>query len=122
MRKIFFLLFTLVSITAIPQDLTKKIEAMQKEVAKQRADIDSSQKVRDSLLIQAMKRKDSAEQARYMDRNIQGLNSMVKAMKERERKQKQAMWMRIGAGLLFLAIGIYGVTRKRKPKTGEPGS
>ena len=122
MRKLIFALFTLLSVTAVSQDLTKKIEEMRQQAAKQRAALDSSQKVRDSLLLQGMKRNDSVEMARYMEQNTRNLNSFVKNMKERERKQKQTMWMRIGAGVLFLGIGIYAIMRKRKPKTGEPGS
>jgi septal ring factor EnvC (AmiA/AmiB activator) len=122
MRKLLFILCMLLSITTVAQDLSKDIEKMQREIAKQRAALDSSQKVRDSLLLQGVKKNDSAEMARYMEQNTRNLDSFVKNMKEREQKQKLSNWMRIGAGLLFLAIGIYGVMRKRKPKTGEPGS
>jgi hypothetical protein len=121
MRKSFILLFTLISITATAQK-PDKLKELQESIAKHRAELDSMQKANDSLFAVRMKRSDSAEMARFNEQNASNLNSFVRNMKERERKQKQAMWMRIGAGLLFLAIGIYGVTRKRKPKTGGTGS
>ncbi len=122
MRKLFLSICFLFSLQAISQDLSKKIKDLQQEAARHRAELDSSKKVRDSLFLLQLKKVDSANMASYMEQNTRNLNSLMAGIKERERKQKQGMWLRIGAGILFLGIGIYGVMRKRKPKTGNTGS
>lgn len=117
MRKIFFLLFILSCTVAFSQkDLTKKIEDMQKSIAEQRARLDSSRKATDSFLMRQMKRNDSIEMARFNEQNSRNLNSFVKNMQERERKQKRAMWMRLIFGVALLGVGIYAMLRKRKKK------
>ncbi len=122
MRKLLGCACILFSLKASSQDLTKKIEEMRKQVADQATALDSSKKVRDSLFLLQSKKNDSAEMARYAEQNTRNLTNLMQNIKERERKQKQGMWLRIGAGILFLGIGIYGVMRKRKPKTGSTGS
>ena len=115
MRKFVFALCILFSMDAIAQDLAKDIEKLREQAAQQRASLDSSRKATDSFIMQQMKRNDSVEMARYMEQNNRNLDAFMKTMKERERKQKQGMWMRIGAGILILGVGIYGVMRKRTP-------
>jgi len=119
MRKLFFLLCLLLGATAFAQKTDKKFEELQQQIARQRATLDSSRKVTDSLMLVSNKRRDSIDMARYMEQNT---SNLVSYMQERERKQKKGMWLRIGAGLMFLVIGIVGIMRKRKPKTGNTGS
>ena len=119
MRKLFFLLCLLLGATAFAQKTDKKFEELQQQIATQRATLDSSRKVTDSLMLVSNKRRDSIDMARYMEQNT---SNLVSYMQERERKQKKGMWLRIGAGLMFLVIGIVGIMRKRKPKTGNTGS
>ena len=117
MHKLFFLLRILLSITAVSQKPGNKFEEIQRQIAKTNADFDSSKKLRDSTMLLRMKSNDSVEMAIYIEQNTRNLVSFIK-----EREQKQGMRLRIGAGILLLAVGIIGVKRKRKPKTGKPGS
>lgn len=117
MRKLFFLLFISAGFTASSQnDLSKKIDELQKSAAKQRLALDSMQKATDSFLKKQMKRNDSIEMARFNEQNTRNLNSFVRGMQERNRKQKRAMWLRLFFGVALLGVGIYGVLRKRKKK------
>jgi Tfp pilus assembly protein PilN len=115
MRKSFLSLFILFSLTATAQK-TNKFEDLQKNIAKQRAELDSMQKVNDSMFKVRMKRSDSIERARFNEQNTRNLNSFVKSMQERDRKQKRAMWMRLGLGVLMLGVLIFGLLRRRKKK------
>ncbi len=115
MRKIFFLLFILSYTGAFSQnDLTKKIEDMQKSIAEQRARLDSSRKATDSFLMRQMKRNDSIELARQMEQNGRNLDGLLRTMKEREQEQKKAMWMRLIFGAALLGVGIFAILRRRK--------
>jgi flagellar biosynthesis/type III secretory pathway M-ring protein FliF/YscJ len=87
-----------------------------KSIAKQRAELDSIQKVNDSLFALRMKRSDSIEMVRFNEQNTRNLNSFVKNRQERDRKQKRAMWMRLIFGGLLLGVGIFAILRKRKKK------
>jgi hypothetical protein len=122
MRSLLFILFLLFSVNVIAQDLSKKIEEMRENAARQSRVLDSMRKRTDSMLLEQARISDSINMAAYLAQNNRNLDALVKNMKERERKQQQGMWLRIGAGILFLGIGIYGVMRKRKPKTGGTGS
>jgi uncharacterized protein YlxW (UPF0749 family) len=116
MRKLFFMLLTLLSTTAFSQDLSKDIQELQRQAAKQRAELDSMQKASDSLFAVRMKISDSIEMARFNEQNTRNLNSFVAGMKEREQKQKKAMWMRLIFGGVLLGVGIFAMLRKRKKK------
>jgi len=116
MRKLLVILFTLVSTTVVSQDLSKQIEEMRQQAAKQKAELDSMQKVNDSLFAVRVKRSDSIEMARFNEQNARNLNSFVRSMREREQKQKKAMWMRLIFGGLLLGVGIFAILRNRKKK------
>lgn len=113
MRKLCVVACMLLSINAFSQKPDKKFEELQQQMARQRAELDSSSKVTDSILLANAKRRDSADMARYMERNT---NNLVSFMKERDRKQKQAMWRNLGFGILMLVVLIVGLLRKRKKK------
>ena len=51
-----------------------------------------------------------------LKQNEQNLNSFMKEIKERDRKEKQQMYLRFGLGLLFLVVLIIGLLRRRKRK------
>jgi len=117
MRKFLILLFIFSNTVAFSQkDLTKNIEDMQKSIAEQRARLDSSRKATDSFLMRQMKRNDSIEIARQMEQNGRNLDGLLRTMKEREEKQKKAMWMRLIFGGALLGVGIFAMLRKRKKK------
>ena len=48
--------------------------------------------------------------------NEQNLNVLMKEIRERDRKEKQQMYLRFGLGLLFLVVLIIGLLRRRKSK------
>jgi len=115
MKKLLFFLFIISSIALSAQN-SMDVDAMRRQVQKQRASLDSSMKRSDSMLRSQSKYFDSVSLARDMEQNNRNLSSFVNNLREREKKEKQKMWMRIGLGIVFLAIGIIGVTRKRKVK------
>jgi len=116
MKKIPFLFFTLMSIATAAQDISKGVDSMQKQLSTQMAAYDSSAKVTDSIIKAFNKRNDSMEMARFNEQNSRNLDGLVSMMKEREQKQKQGMWIRLGFGLLMLGVLIFGLLRKRKKK------
>lgn len=113
MRKLCIVVCMLLSINAFSQQPDKKFEELQQQIAKQRAELDSSSKVTDSILLANARRNDSATLARSMEQNT---NNLVSFMKERDRKQKQAMWRNLGIGILMLVVLVVGLLRKRKKK------
>jgi hypothetical protein len=116
MRKLSFLFFTIITISSSAQDISKGIDSMRKQLAKDMASYDSAKKVADSLMIFNNKRFDSLEMARFNEQNSRNLDGLVSMMKEREQKQKQGMWLRLGFGILMLGVLIFGLLRKRKKK------
>jgi hypothetical protein len=121
MRSFLFIFCVLLSLSAVSQDLSKKIEEMREHAATQSMAIDSMRKRTDSLMLVQSRITDSINMAAYLEQNTRNLENFMKQRKEQERKQHQGMWLRIGAGILLLEVGIFGVIRKRKPKTGGTG-
>lgn len=110
MRKSLLLLFICSATLAFPQkDLDKEIKALRQR-------LDSSRIATDSFLKQQMKRNDSIEMACFNEQNARNLNSFMRDMQERNRKQKRAMWLRLIFGIALLGIGVFSVLRKRKKK------
>ena len=112
MRKISILIFTVISITASAQDLSKGIDNMRKQLAKDMASYDSARKISDSLMLINTSKYDSVDMAR----NSRNLDALMSSMRERDQKQRQGMWMRLFFGAALLGVGIYGMLRKRKKK------
>ena len=113
MKQIFILVFTILSFSSSAQDLSKSIDSMRRQLNKNMASYDSARKEADSLMLINNSRFDSVERVRYMEQNTRNLVSFIK---ERDRKQKQAMWTRLGFGMLMLGVLIFGLLRKRKKK------
>ena len=90
---------------------------MHQQIEKQRQKLDSSMKNMDSSMLQFNTFSDSMERARQIESNSRNLNALVSTMNERERKERQRMWWRIGFGIAILILGIFGITRKRKIKS-----
>lgn len=86
---------------------------MRKQLNKDMASYDSTRKISDSLITAYQKRNDSLALARTMTQNT---NNLVSFLKERDRKQQQAMWTRLAFGILMLGVLIFGLVRKRKKK------
>ena len=62
------------------------------------------------------KEQDSTWQMTFQE-NEKNLNSLMNEIRERDRKEKQQMYLRFGLGLLFLDVLIIGLLRRRKRKT-----
>lgn len=59
---------------------------------------------------------DSAARARSQEQMNRNLDAFVRQQKEREKKEWQRAWMRIGLGMFFLVVLIVGMLRRRKKK------
>ena len=105
--------------TCFSQNTNKELTEKHQQLQKQQISSDSLSKNPDSLLQQSNKYYDSVAMTEQMERNNRNLDGLVSMMKERERKAKKQMWIRLGIGLAFLALGIYGFTRKRKKSTTQ---
>ena len=57
---------------------------------------------------------DSANRQQMMEQNNRNLDAFMAMQREREAKQKKAMWIRLGLGVLFLGVLIFGVMRRKK--------
>jgi hypothetical protein len=116
MKKIFILLFIFYGTASFAQKMDKEIDSMRRNIAKQNASLESLNRRTDSMLLERSKHDDSITRSEDMERNSRNLNALVSTMREREKKERRNMWLRIGLGISFLVIGIIGVTRKRKSK------
>ena len=103
----------LTAATLQAQNMSKEVDSLRKQLNRDMASYDSSVKRSDSLIKAYQKSTDSIELARYMQQNT---NNLVNFIKERDRKQTQAMWTRLGFGILMLGVLIFGLLRKRKKK------
>jgi len=116
MRKLFLVLFTACSLGTFAQNSARELDELQRQIEKKQAGTDSISKRNDSLIQQQSRTIDSVYMRSQAEINNNGLNSLVREMKERENNQKKAMWLRIGFGIVLLIVGIIGISRKRKPK------
>jgi len=101
---LFYFLFTPVYSQNI-DSLTRAIDSSSKafqEVEK------SFQNLQDSLY--------RVQMQRSLDQNSKTLDSFLAGMKEREKKEKQQMYIRLGLGAVFLTVLIIGLARRRKIK------
>lgn len=87
------------------------------DIKKMSKEIDSSMKALDSInerLNNSYKSMDSAYMKRQMEQNTRNLDAFMAMQREREAKQKRSNWIRLGIGVLFLGVLVFGVLRKRK--------
>lgn len=117
MKKLLFLLFTITSIISEAQDLSKGIDSMRRQLDTDMSSYDSIRKETESLMVINKKRFDSIEMARFNEQNSRNLDGLLRTMKERDQKQRQGMWLRLGFGILMLGVLIVGLLRKRKKKS-----
>ena len=90
---------------------------------KMKREIDSSMKELDSINArinegykQTMHTMDSVNNHLQQEQNERNLESFVRMQKERETKKKKAMWLRLGLGVFFLGVLVFGWMRRRKAK------
>jgi len=119
MKNLFTLLVIFFTTSVFAQNSNKDLNEMHQQIEKNRLSLDSSLKSLDSSVYQANSFLDSAETARQIESNNRNLTGLVSMMQEREKKARQAMWLRIGFGLAMLIIAIIGFTRKKKTTTTQ---
>ena len=104
-----------VTVSCAQKDTSPKLLHIDNEkLSKQ---IDSSMKQLDSInerLNNSYKIMDSANRRQMMEQNNRNLDAFMAMQREREAKQKKAMWIRLGLGVLFLGVLIFGVMRRKK--------
>ena len=104
-----------VTVSSAQKDTSPKLLHIDsKELSKQ---IDSSMKQLDSInerLNNSYKRMDSVYVRRQIEQNNRNLDTFMAMQREQQAKQKKAMWIRLGIGVLFLGVLIFGLLRRRK--------
>ena len=121
MRKLFITLFLSAAFLVNGQKKTQpKLEPIDNE--KMHKQIDSSMKAMDSLNAQIngsfKKGIDSAYNHLQQEQNNRNLDAFMAMQRERQAKEKKRMWTRLGLGIFFFAVLVYGVMRKKK-KTAQ---
>lgn len=84
------------------------------DVEKLKRQVDSSTQMLDTLFDNQLKQMQEREMERTMEQNNRNLESFMQMQKEREAKQKRSNWIRLGVGVLFLGVLIFGIMRRKK--------
>jgi len=120
MKKYLFITAILFSVTTHAQKDTpvKLLHIDNKKLSKQ---IDSSMKELDSINArinegykQTMHTMDSINRHLEEERNKRSLDAFLEMQRERQAKEKKAMWIRLGLGVLFFGVLIFGMMRRRE--------
>ena len=124
MRTLFVaILFPIVALSADAQKRSQpKLEHIDNQ--KMQEQIDSSMRELDSMNArindgykQTMHSMDSVNNHLQQEQNERNLNEFVQMQKENDAKAKKAMWIRLGLGVFFLGVLIFGLLRRRKKTT-----
>lgn len=70
------------------------------------------------LLAAQMAYRDSVDKARSMENMSRNLDSFLKEQKARENREWKRAILRLGIGIFFFIVLIWGLLRKRKKKQG----
>lgn len=73
----------------------------------------------DAFLKEQMRKLDSANTANSIRSMNNNMTSFMHEMSERNRKEKQRMWMRFAFAGAFIIIAIIGFARRRKQKAKQ---
>ena len=119
MKTFFAAVCLMVSLFANAQKTQPKLEHIDNDIMNKQ--IDSSMKQLDSMNArindgykQTMHTMDSLNNHLQQEQNNRNLDEFMRMQKEREAKAKKASLIRIGIGILFLGVLIFGWMRKRK--------
>lgn len=125
LMKTFFvaILFSMVTFCVSAQKRSQpKLEHIDNE--KMQKQIDSSMRELDSMNArindgykQTMNSMDSINNHLQQEQNDRNLDMFVAMQKENDAKAKKAMWIRLGLGVFFLGVLIFGLMRRRKKTT-----
>lgn len=80
------------------------------------AQADSQAKSLNASIERSMQRMDSVNAARNAEQMNRNMDRFMAERKEQQRKQMRGAYMRIGFGVLMMAVLIVGLVRKRKKK------
>ena len=116
-----FILFAALFITASSIAQKRDTGFQRVDLDKLQKHIDSSTKMMDTLFDQQFKRMQEEQMQQSMEQNNRNLDEFMRMQKEREAKAKKASLIRIGIGILFLGVLIFGWMRKRTSPFAEPG-
>jgi|GEM_PF-3219748 len=121
MKKILFLSLILISFCAHAQHKSHKkadtigtLKPLDLDIKKLQREIDSTNKITDSLMKASTKRMMDEDVKRMSENNERNLNAWSAMQKERERKQRQSNWIRLAIGGTFLIILIVRFVMRRK--------
>jgi len=70
------------------------------------------------ILAAQMAYQDSIDKVRSMENMNRNLNAFVKEQKARENREWKRAMLRLGIGIFFFIVLIWGLLRKRKKKQG----
>lgn len=112
--------FSMIALSAYAQKRSQpKLEHIDNK--KMQEQIDSSMKQLDSMNArinegykQTMHTVDSVNNHLQQEQNDRNLDAFMAMQKENEAKAKKAMWIRLGIGVVFLGVLVFGLMRKRK--------
>ena len=120
MKKYLLITAILFSVTSHAQKDTP-VKLLHIDNKKLRRQIDSSMKELDSINArinegykQTMHTMDSINRHLEEERNKRSLDAFLEMQQERQAKEKKAMWIRLGLGILFLGVLIFGMMRRKK--------
>jgi hypothetical protein len=123
MKKVILFLLILTAFSAEAQHKSHKnpdtigtLKPLDLNLDKLQREIDSTNKITDSLMKASTKRMMDEDVKRMTENNERNLNAFVAMQKERERKQRQSMWIRLALGGTFLIVFLVGLARRRKKK------
>src|SRR5438105_3236684 len=89
-------------------------EKMQKQIDSSMRELDSMNARINNGYKQTMHTMDSVNNHLEEERNRRSLESFMAMQKKQQAKQKKAAWVRIGLGVFFLGVLVFGLMRRRK--------
>jgi hypothetical protein len=123
MKKITIFLLILAAFGAEAQHKSHKtadtltpLKPLKIDLDKLNREMDSTNKITDSLVNASTKRMMDEDVKRMTENNNRNRDAFVAMQKERERKQMQFVWIRLGFGVLLLGFFIIRWAQRRKKK------
>jgi hypothetical protein len=123
MKKIILFLLILAAFGAEAQHKTHKtadtltpLKPLNLDIDKLKREIDSTNRITDSLMKASTKRMMDEDVKRMMENNNNSLNAFAAMQKERERKQMRSIWIRLGFGVLLLGFFVVRMIQRKKNK------
>lgn len=93
-----------------PVSLQKQID----KIADIKRQADSNRARLDEAIAESRRKMDSVNMETFRKQNERNLDEFMYMQKERNKKEKQRMWLRLGFGIALLAFGVFAMLRRRK--------